>query len=83
MSEYSFDLHCAEQAAVPKFMQLKLDPASGTALPQGGAPLSQKLHVNNSQHGVKPLVLRLRIAYSFDGVSKVEQTEVKNLPAGL
>ena len=73
----------ALQAAVPKFMQLKLDPASGTALPPGGSPVTQKLHVNNSQHGVKPLVLRLRLAYSVNGSAKVDQVEVKNLPTGL
>ena len=70
------------QAAVPKFMQLKLDPASGNALP-AGAVVTQRLHVNNGQHGVKPLVLRLRIAYTADGAARMEQVEVKNLPAGL
>lgn len=73
----------ALQAAVPKFMQLKLDPASGNSLAPGGSVVTQQLHVNNSQHGVKPLVLRLRIGYSLDGASKTEQVEVKNLPAGL
>ena len=74
---------CSLQAAVPKFMQLKLDPASGTTLSPEGSPVTQSLHVNNGQHGVKPLVLRLRLAYTFQGNSKAEQVEVKNLPAGL
>lgn len=71
------------QAAVPKFMQLKLDPASGSSLAPGSSPIRQVLHVNNSQHGTKPLVLRLRLSYSVDGASKLEQVEVKNLPRGL
>lgn len=71
------------QAAVPKFMQLKLDPASGTSLQPGGPAVSQKLHVNNSQFGTKPLVLRLRLGYTLNGEPKVDQVEVKNLPTGL
>lgn len=64
-------------------MQLKLDPASGTTLAPGASVVTQNLHVNNGQHGVKPLVLRLRLTYSLQGTSKAEQIEVKNLPAGL
>jgi AP-1 complex subunit gamma-1 len=72
------------QAAVPKFMQLRLEPASGSTLGAGGAgPVKQRLHVTNTMHGQKPLVLRLRVGYTLHGVPKVEQVEVKNLPAGL
>ncbi|KAK9904228.1 hypothetical protein WJX75_007294 [Coccomyxa subellipsoidea] len=72
------------QAAVPKFMQLKLDPASGATLaPMGAGNATQQLHVNNSMHGQKPLVMRLRIAYTLGLEAKLEQVEVKNFPAGL
>jgi AP-1 complex subunit gamma-1 len=71
------------QAAVPKFMQLKLDPASGTALPPLGGVVRQVLHVNNSMHGQKPLVMKLRVGYTLDGASRLELVEVKNLPSGL
>ncbi|KAK9814370.1 hypothetical protein WJX72_004689 [[Myrmecia] bisecta] len=72
------------QAAVPKFMQLKLDPATGNALqPNNGPSVTQAIHVNNTMHGQKPLVLRLRIAYSINGQPTLEQVEVKNLPPGL
>jgi AP-1 complex subunit gamma-1 len=71
------------QAAVPKFMSLKLDPASGTSLPPGAPPLTQTLHVTNSQHGVKPFMLRLRLNFTIDGKAILDQAEVKNLPAGL
>ncbi|BDA45799.1 AP-1 complex subunit gamma-1 [Coccomyxa sp. Obi] len=72
------------QAAVPKFMQLKLDPASGSTLaPMGAGNASQQLHVTNSMHGQKPLVMRLRIAYTLGTEAKLEQVEVKNFPAGL
>jgi AP-1 complex subunit gamma-1 len=75
---------CDAQAAVPKFMQLKLDPASGATLaPMGAGNATQQLHVNNSMHGQKPLVMRLRIAYTLGLEAKLEQVEVKNFPAGL
>ena len=74
----------AVQAAVPKFMQLRLDPASGNALgPQGSSTATQALHVTNTMHGQKPLVMRLRIAYTKNGDARLEQAEVKNFPAGL
>lgn len=39
------------QAAVPKFMQLKLEPASGTALPPNQQDtVSQQIHITNSQY---------------------------------
>ncbi len=71
------------QAAVPKFMQLKLAPASGSTLPPGGS-VTQRISVTNSMHGQKPLVMRLRIAYATAvGGATTQQAEVKNFPAGL
>jgi AP-1 complex subunit gamma-1 len=69
------------QAAVPKFMQLKLDPASSNTLPPMGAA-TQVLHVVNSMQGQKPLVMRLRLAFTLRGQSVVEQAEVTNFPPG-
>ncbi|KAD4983198.1 hypothetical protein E3N88_19869 [Mikania micrantha] len=40
------------QAAVPKFLQLHLEPASSNTLPGGGnGSITQKLQVTNNQHG--------------------------------
>jgi AP-1 complex subunit gamma-1 len=64
-------------------MQLRLDPASGSALQPGGAPVTQAIHVTNSMHGQKPIALRLRISYVHNGATKVEMCEVSGLPAGL
>lgn len=74
----------AMQAAVPKFMQLRLEPASSTTLAANSSDaVTQKLHVKNNMHGQKPLVMRLRIGFTSGGANKVEQAEVKNFPAGL
>ncbi|GJM87172.1 hypothetical protein PR202_ga03100 [Eleusine coracana subsp. coracana] len=40
------------QAAVPKFIQLRLDPASGNTVPASGSgSVTQGLNVTNNQHG--------------------------------
>lgn len=71
------------QAAVPKFMQLKLSPASGSSLAAGGR-ITQRISVANSMHGQKPLIMRLRISYATPAEGPtVQQAEVKNFPAGL
>ena len=72
------------QAAVPKFMQLRLEPATSSTLAANSTDsVTQKLHIKNNMHGQKPLVMRLRIGYTSSGGNKVEQAEVKNFPAGL
>ena len=69
---------------MPKFMQLRLEPATGNSLPANSSDaVTQKLHVKNSMHGQKSLVMRLRLGFTTGGASKVEQAEVKNFPAGL
>jgi AP-1 complex subunit gamma-1 len=72
------------QAAVPKFMQVKLEPASSSTLPAGGAgSATQAIRVKNSMHGQKTLVMRLRISFSRGGQQVVEQAEVNGFPPGF
>mmetsp|Transcript_34996 Transcript_34996/g.77859 ORF Transcript_34996/g.77859 Transcript_34996/m.77859 type:complete len:861 (-) Transcript_34996:442-3024(-) len=72
------------QAAVPKFMQLRLEPATSTVLSPGAAPVQQRLYVVNTMQGQKALIMRLRISYTTaDGQAVVEQAEVSNFPQGL
>ncbi|CAB4264411.1 unnamed protein product [Prunus armeniaca] len=72
------------QAAVPKFLQLHLDPASGNALPaSGNGSITQTLRVTNSQHGKKSLVMRIRIAYKMNNKDVLEEGQISNFPRGL
>ncbi|XP_010264821.1 PREDICTED: AP-1 complex subunit gamma-2-like [Nelumbo nucifera] len=72
------------QAAVPKFVQLHLDPASSNTLPASGSEsVTQSLRVTNSQHGQKPLAMRIRIAYKVNNQDVLEQGQINNFPAGL
>ncbi|XP_048318423.2 AP-1 complex subunit gamma-2 [Ziziphus jujuba] len=72
------------QAAVPKFLQLHLDPASSNTLPaSGNGVVTQSLKVTNSQHGKKSLVMRIRIAYKINNKDVLEEGQVNNFPRGL
>ncbi|KAJ9554535.1 hypothetical protein OSB04_018580 [Centaurea solstitialis] len=54
------------QAAVPKFLQLHLEPASSNTLPgSGNGSITQKLHVTNRQHGKVSIRIRLRLHLFF------------------
>ncbi|KAJ8758961.1 hypothetical protein K2173_003199 [Erythroxylum novogranatense] len=72
------------QAAVPKFLQLHLDPASGNALPaSGNGSITQNLKVSNSQHGKKSLIMRIRIGYKVNGKDMLEEGQINNFPRDL
>ncbi|KAG9144332.1 hypothetical protein Leryth_019427 [Lithospermum erythrorhizon] len=72
------------QAAVPKFLQLHLEPASSNTLPaSANGSITQKLRVTNSQHGKKSLVMRVRIAYKVNGNDALEEGQISNFPRGL
>ncbi|KAL8532638.1 hypothetical protein ACS0TY_009011 [Phlomoides rotata] len=72
------------QAAVPKFLQLHLDPASSNTLPASSSgSITQKLRVSNSQHGKKSLVMRLRINYKVNDKDVLEEGQISNFPRDL
>ncbi|GLT50298.1 hypothetical protein SLA2020_237910 [Shorea laevis] len=72
------------QAAVPKFLQLHLDPASSNSLPESGnGSITQSLRVTNSQHGKKSLIMRIRIAYKLNGKDVLEEGQISNFPREL
>ncbi|GKB28959.1 adaptor protein complex AP-1, gamma subunit [Tanacetum coccineum] len=72
------------QAAVPKFLQLHLEPASSNALPgNGNGSITQKLRVTNNQHGKKSLVMRIRISYKLNNKDMLEEGQISNFPRGL
>ncbi|KAI3729034.1 hypothetical protein L6452_17680 [Arctium lappa] len=72
------------QAAVPKFLQLHLEPASSNTLPgSGSGSIAQKLQVTNSQHGKKSIVMRIRISYKLNGKDMLEEGQISNFPRDL
>ncbi|WOL06544.1 AP-1 complex subunit gamma-2-like isoform X1 [Canna indica] len=72
------------QAAVPKFIQLHLEPASSNFLPaNSNGMITQTLTATNSQHGQRPLAMRLRMSYKVNNQEKLEQGQVNNFPLEL
>nr|GEU67593.1 AP-1 complex subunit gamma-2-like isoform X1 [Tanacetum cinerariifolium] len=72
------------QAAVPKFLQLHLEPASSNTLAgNGNGSITQKLRVTNSQHGKKSIVMRIRISYKLNNKDMLEEGQISNFPCGL
>ena len=72
------------QAAVPKFMQVRMAPVATNAIPPNNSrPLIQQMQVLNSMHGQKPIVMRLKVDFTV-GVNAVgEMVEVSSFPPGL
>jgi hypothetical protein len=58
------------QAAVPKYLKLEMFPPSSTSVPAlGGGLVTQEIKVTNSSHGDKNIMLKLKLAYSSNGVA--------------
>ena len=64
------------QAAVPKYITMALEPATGTSLPPNktGA-VTQVLRLTNSMHGTKPLMIKMKLMYEKDDGTRVEELE--------
>jgi len=67
------------QCAVPKYIQLRMEPATGNALPAGGSGnVAQKINLSNSLEGQKPLMMRLKVDYRTQAGAQVSDiVEVK------
>ena len=70
------------QAAVPKDMQHKMEPATGDTIPAGNAaPVSQVVKVLNPQQ--KPLRLMMKIQYETNGQQVAEKAVAESFPPGF
>jgi len=72
------------QVAVPKFMKLQMSPASSDTLPpMSSGAVTQQFKLANSLHGQKPLLVKLKIDFTFNGQPMSEMAQVENFPAGF
>ncbi|KAJ1449948.1 adaptin N terminal region-domain-containing protein [Pelagophyceae sp. CCMP2097] len=69
------------QAAVPKYVQMEMKPASGATVAAGTmhAPVTQVVRVRNTQP--KPLMVKIKITYVCGGRQIEEQAQVSAFPA--
>eukprot|EP00927_Polykrikos_kofoidii_P084933 TRINITY_DN9100_c0_g1_i1.p3 TRINITY_DN9100_c0_g1~~TRINITY_DN9100_c0_g1_i1.p3 ORF type:complete len:139 (-),score=36.75 TRINITY_DN9100_c0_g1_i1:94-471(-) len=69
------------EAAVPKYVKLSIQPATGQVLPPRSDVVSQTLNMVNTSNGEKPLLMKLRICYSLNGQQVQEMGQVNGFPA--
>ena len=65
------------QAAVPKSMTLTMQAASGSTL-QPNVPVTQRMTVVNSEHGVKPIAMRLKLGWRDANGQAVDEMATVN-----
>eukprot|EP00434_Breviolum_minutum_P036060 symbB.v1.2.031935.t1/scaffold3765.1/size50745/1 len=72
------------EAAVPKFVALTIQPATGQVLPPNTMDLvTQTMTCVNSSNGEKALVMKLRIGYVCNGTPVQEMGQVGGFPPGF
>jgi len=62
----------AFEAAVPKYLQLQLQPASGNVVATGQVA-TQLLVVRNSAGGEKPILMKVRLNYEVEGQGRLPE----------
>lgn len=72
---------CVLQLAVPKYMRLEMEPASGSEADHDEA-IQQEVRMFNRAHGVKPLQFRYIAAFRLDGDTDLSRLQglADNLP---
>jgi AP-1 complex subunit gamma-1 len=57
----------AIQAAVPKYLQIRMVPPSGNVLAPANGRITQNIKIANSMQGQKPILLKVKIEYNYNG----------------
>eukprot|EP00752_Nemacystus_decipiens_P003420 g3164.t1 len=71
------------QAAVPKYLRLEMQPASGSVVKAGGGgSVDQIVRITNSMQGQKNLLMKLKIVYEVAGAKVQEMASVSSFPPG-
>eukprot|EP00742_Colponemidia_sp_Colp-10_P000433 GILJ01000474.1.p1 GENE.GILJ01000474.1~~GILJ01000474.1.p1 ORF type:complete len:866 (-),score=167.22 GILJ01000474.1:91-2688(-) len=72
------------QAAVPKYIKLQMLPASSTTLPPNSkGAVTQVIKLENTLHGEKPLLMKLKVDFVNNGQPISEVGQVNSFPAGI
>merc|ERR1711974_489604 len=70
------------EAAVPKYVRLQMQPATGQVLPPHIDAVIQTMTCVNSTSGEKGLVMKLRIGYVVNGQPVQEMGQIGGFPPG-
>ena len=65
-------------------MKLQMSPASSdTVPPMSSGAVTQQFKLANSMHGQKPLLVKLKIDFTFNGAPVTEMGQVDSFPPGF
>ncbi|RQM29440.1 hypothetical protein B5M09_011172, partial [Aphanomyces astaci] len=66
------------QAAFPKYIRLIMDPPSGSTIPANlGGRVTQLAKIQNTNHGDKPVMMRIKLEFTING-TKIEDMATVN-----
>lgn len=71
------------EAAVPKYVRLTMQPASGQVLPPQTDVVTQTMSCVNTSNGEKGLLMKLRIGYVVNGMPVQEMGQCGSFPPGF
>jgi AP-1 complex subunit gamma-1 len=70
--------------AVPKYIKIRIKPASSAVVPSNGnGRVTQLFELDNTMAGQKNLALKIRADFTQNGQAKMLQAQVSNFPAEL
>lgn len=71
-------------AAFPKYIKLKMEPPTGDVVPpNNGGAVTQVVKIQNSQQGEKPVLMRIKLDFQFNGSKVEDMVTVNNFPSGI
>ncbi|KAF0714241.1 Aste57867_3956 [Aphanomyces stellatus] len=69
------------QAAFPKYIRLIMDPPSGASIPANmGGRLTQLAKIQNTNHGEKPVMMRIKLEFTINGTKIEDMATVNAFP---
>lgn len=72
------------QTAVMKYLKIAIQPLTGTSLPPNSkGAVTQVMTVTNSAIGQKPIVMKIKLSYSFNGQKLAFEEKVEGFPLGF
>jgi AP-1 complex subunit gamma-1 len=78
---------CSEvafQISVPKYIKFQVGAASAKdLLPNGQNKILIPVKLNNTEHGQRPILMKIRLEFTCMGQKSVEVADINNLPPGL
>jgi AP-1 complex subunit gamma-1 len=71
-------------AAFPKYIKLKMEPASSDVVPpHNGGVVTQLVKIQNAMHGEKPVLMRIKLDFMVNGSKVEDMAAVSSFPPNI